>query len=101
MKKIFAALLALSMNACALSEPETVIWEQPDYNHIAAHARVVAKSPNFVTYEYKDIRVDEIAPVAALYCQDRGGKQASLYEIVTRPDNSRRATFVCQKLADF
>ena len=101
MKNFFAALLVLGISACASSESETVIWEQPDYNHIAAHTRVVAKSPNFVTYEYKDIRVDEIAPVAALYCQDRGGKQASLYEIITRPDNSRRATFVCQKPADF
>ena len=91
MKNFFAALLVLGISACASSE----------YNHIAAHTRVVAKSPNFVTYEYKDIRVDEIAPVAALYCQDRGGKQASLYEIITRPDNSRRATFVCQKPADF
>lgn len=100
MKKLVACTLSLLACACA-AEPEKVIWEQPDYNYIAAHTRVVAKSPNFVTYEYKDIRVDEIAPVAALYCQDRGGKQAALYEITMRPDNSRRATFACQKLADF
>ncbi len=100
MKKLIAFLLPLLVCACA-NEREYAIWEAPDYNHIAAHTRVVAKSPNFVTYEYKDIRVDEIAPVAALYCQERGGKQAALYEILTRPDNSRRATFVCQKQAEF
>lgn len=100
MKKITAVILSLLVGACA-AEKEYAIWEAPDYNHIAAHTRVVSKSPNFVTYEYKDIRVDEIAPVAALYCQDRGGKQAVLYEILTRPDNARRATFVCRNLPEF
>ncbi len=96
---IAASLLCL-LSACA-AEPEKVVWEQPDYNHIAAHTRVVEKTSNFVTYEYKDIRVDEIAPIAALYCQDHGGKQAVLYDITMRPDHSRRATFMCKKMADF
>lgn len=100
MKKLLTGILVLLAGACT-AEPETMIIEQPEYNRIAAHTRVIAKSPNFVTYEYKDIRIDEIAPIAAIYCQDRGGKQASLYEIITRPDNSRRATFVCQRLEEF
>ena len=101
MKKYLLALSSFLLLAACAAESEKVVWEQPDYNYIAAHTRVVSKSPSYVTYEYKDIRVDEIAPVAALYCQDRGGKQAALYEIVMRPDNARRATFVCQKPADF
>lgn len=100
MKKIVILFALFVLVSCAL-ESEYAIWEEPDYNYIAAHARVVDKSPSHVVYEYKDIRVDEIAPVAALYCQDKGGKQASLYEIILRPDNYRRVTFVCQKLPEF
>lgn len=98
--KIFSVLLLLIVSSC-VSEGEYAIWEEPNYNYIAMHARVVDKSPNHVVYEYKDIRVDEIAPIAALYCQDKGNKQASLFEIIMRPDNYRRATFVCQKLPEF
>lgn len=72
----------------------------PDYNRIARNVAVVEQSSSFVTYEYKNIRVDEIAAVAALYCQDHGGRQASLYEIILHRNNSRRATFVCKKMND-
>ena len=100
MKKFIGVVLLLVVSACT-AEPEKVVWEQPDYNHIAAHTRVVSKTANYVTYEYKDIRVDEIAPIAALYCQDHGGKQAVLYDVLMRPDHSRRATFMCKKMTDF
>lgn len=100
MKKFVGVFLLLLISACA-TEPEKVVWEQPDYNYIAEHTRVVEKTSNFVVYEYKDIRVDEIAPIAALYCQDHGGKQAVLYDITLRPDNARRATFVCKQMTDF
>ena len=70
----------------------------PDYNRIAQNAVVVSKSPLYVTYEYKNITVDELAAVAAQYCHDRGEKQASLYDITLHRNNSRRATFVCKKI---
>ena len=101
MKRFFVASMVVFLSACSLIGNDVAIWEQPNYNYIASHTRVVSKSPTHVVYEYKDIRIDEIAPVAALYCQDRGGRQAALYEIVTRPDNSRRATFVCQEIPNF
>ena len=98
-KKLMTLVLLLCSSFA--SEQKLAVWQIPDYNHIAAHVQVVDKSPTFVTYEYKDISVDEVAPVAAVYCYDRGNKQASLYEITTRPDNSRRAVFVCKKVSDF
>lgn len=101
MKRFLIAFMLMFLSSCSFMDSDVAIWEQPDYNYIASHTRVVSKSPTHVVYEYKDIRVDEIAPVAALYCQDRGGRQAALYEIITRPDNSRRATFVCQEMPDF
>ncbi len=93
MKKIiFAGLLLISLSACAWFSG----YEEPPYNYIAAHVRVVEKASNFVVYEYANIRVDEVAPVAAIYCHDQGGRQASLYDISLRPDNRRRAVFVCK-----
>ena len=100
MKTVWSIVLVLAVAACASwNSPEQLIaYEQLDYNYIARHTRVVKKSPLFVTYEYKNIRVDEIAPVAAQYCMDQGHRQASLYEITLHPNNARRATFVCKKM---
>lgn len=100
MKILTSMVLSILVSACSLFNGGDAVWEEPNYNYIAAHTRVVSKSASHVVYEYKDIRVDEISPIAALYCHDRGGRQASLYEIVTRPDNSRRATFVCQNIPE-
>lgn len=71
-------------------------YEEPEYNYIASHVNIVDKASNFVVYEYSNIRVDEIAPVAAIYCKDHGGRQANLYDISLWRNNRRRATFVCK-----
>lgn len=99
MKKFLLALLLFGVQAC--TRTETLYWEEPDYNRLAAHMSVVEKSPRHVTYEYRDIRVDEVAPIAALYCQEHGNKQAALYEITMHRNNARRATFVCKNPDEF
>lgn len=90
-------LLAIGLSACTTENPKAELVFNPDYNRIARNVTVVSKSPLYVTYEYKNIRVDEIAAVAAQYCFDRGKRQAELYEITMHPNNARRATFVCKK----
>ncbi len=50
---------------------------------------------NFVSYEYKNVRVDEVASAAIKYCQDLKGQNAKLLEVVMRPNHSRLATFEC------
>ncbi len=93
MKKIvLAVFLLVGLSACAWFSD----YEEPPYNYIAAHVRVVEKTSDFVVYDYANIRVDEVAPIAAIYCNDHGGRQASLYDIGLRPDNRRRVTFVCK-----
>ena len=87
--------LAFLLGGCALLGEEAE-YVEPDYNYIADHARVIDKTSNYVVYEYINIRVDEIAPVAAIYCNDQGGKQASLYNIELRPNNRRRVVFACK-----
>ena len=49
MKKFLLALLLFGVQAC--TRTETLYWEEPDYNRLAAHMSVVEKSPRHVTYE--------------------------------------------------
>ena len=94
-KAIIAAIMMLGVAACstAQKQPEYV---EPDFNAIVDNVRVVDKTSNYVIYEYANIRIDGLAPVAAIYCHDQGKKTAHLYEIVMQPDHKRRATFACR-----
>lgn len=91
MKKILGILLISFLSACASDDT----WE-PEYNYLAAHMNVVGQTSKYVVYEYNDIRIDEVATVAAVYCNNHEGKTAELYDIILRPDHRRRATFVCR-----
>lgn len=93
-KMLLGSVLALLLSACASTEQP--VYQEPEFNYIASHVRVVGKTSNYVIYEYSNIRVDEVAPVAAIWCNDHGGRQAALYDISLRPDHRRRATFVCK-----
>lgn len=99
MKPILIVFLSLLFSAC--SSLEKIYWQEPDFNHIVANATIAEKGPTYVSYNYKNISVDEIAPVAALYCRDKGGKQAVLKSIVLRPNHYRQALFICQDMIDF
>lgn len=89
-------LLFFLLFICSCTTAEQLQHIEPEYNHLVDHMVVVDKGSNFVVYEYSDIRIDEITPVAAIYCHEKGNKQASLYDINLRSNHSRRATFVCQ-----
>lgn len=93
LKKIVFSIIAIAaLGACATKDDNF----EPPYNYLAAHINVVAKTSNYVVYEYGDIRVDEVAPIAAIYCNDQGGRTAELYDIGLRQDHRRRATFICR-----
>ena len=71
-------------------------YMEPDYNYLASHINVVETSKAHVIYEYSNVRIDEVAGIASVYCHEKAGKkQALLHKIITRPDNRRHATFVC------
>ncbi len=91
-KLIFGALFFLG--ACSILG--TAEYVEPNYNYLASHINVVEKSSSHVIYEYSNVRIDEVAGIAAVYCHEKGGKkQALLHKIITKPDNRRHATFVC------
>ena len=67
----------------------------PDFNKYVDNVILVEKGSDYVIYEYKDVRVDEIAAIAALYCYEQGNKLARLTNIDLYKNNSRRAYFMC------
>ena len=61
---------------------------------------VVGEGDNFVTYQYKSVRVDEISPLASMYCADVAhGKSPYLREVSLFHNGFMRATFDCVSIA--
>jgi len=97
-------LLILPVVLCALAacsnEPKQIVVSEENYISEAdmAHYRenIVEKrrSDHHVSYEYQNVRIDEVATLAAYYCEQKG-KKAYLREIVMRENHSRLATFDC------
>lgn len=96
MKKIFyIALICIAAAACAGTSELS-----PEMRRFRENISVKAQGADFVTYEYKDVRIDELAPLAVLYCRDNaGGKDAYLREVIMYRNRLRRATFDCLNLA--
>ena len=61
---------------------------------------VVGEGNDFVTYQYKNVRVDEISPLASMYCADVAfGGSPYLREVSLYHNGFMRATFDCVSLA--
>ena len=61
---------------------------------------VVGEGADFVTYQYKNVRVDEISPLASMYCADIAyGGSPYLREVSMYHNGFMRATFDCVSLA--
>lgn len=61
---------------------------------------VVGEGADFVTYQYKNARVDEISPLASMYCADIAyGGSPYLREVSMYHNGFMRATFDCVSLA--
>ena len=92
MKKLVLGALFL-VTACHIND---VAPEWPEYNRLAVNVNVVEESSSHVIYEYYNVRIDEVAGLAAIYCYDKNNKRrALLQKITTQPDKRRHATFVC------
>ena len=61
---------------------------------------VVGEGSDFVTYQYKNVRVDEISPLASMYCADVAfGGSPYLREVSIYHNGFMRATFDCVSVA--
>jgi hypothetical protein len=52
------------------------------------------KNPYGIVYEYKNVRIDEVAALAGEYCRGQG-KRVYLKESLTHRNNNRLAAFDC------
>lgn len=85
-------------------QPEEIVKEiqyQDGERPITANdVFVVGEGNDFVTYQYKNVRVDEISPLAVLYCADVAfGASPYLREVSMYHNGFMRATFDCVNLA--
>lgn len=117
MKKFLVLAAVLAFNACTTEyilvdgEGNPVIEEEYSDNTLvdgrltrntltADNVFVVDEGENFVTYQYKNARVDEISPLASLYCSDvAAGASPYLREVTMYHNGFMRATFDCVNLA--
>ena len=106
MKKILFLLpfAGLFLSACAHHEPEQLYTPKEEPARPSAEdilryqENIVLKQHgnDFVSYEYRNVRIDELASLAINYCMDNtDGKKAYLREIVMRENHSKVATFDC------
>lgn len=103
MKKFLFLLGIIALSACAsepLPEPEIEQGSVYDsnYERFARNVRVKSSDEYGITYEYKDVRIDEIAYMASEYCFKHKGRQAVLHDSQLFRNFSRRATFHCLEL---
>lgn len=81
------------------AEPQVVFVEEAEPNRYRHNVALKAHNADFVSYEYKNIRIDELAALAIRYCDEQGGKKAYLRQIVLHQNHNRIATFDCKNLA--
>ena len=79
-------------------EPLEKLAYDSAYDRFLDNVVIKARADNFITYEYKDVRVDELAPIASRYCQEHGNRTAVLRSVILYKNYARRATFDCLRL---
>jgi hypothetical protein len=102
MKSVYVLLFSvLGLFGCATEQVEVVeeISAEPAYGsddqRFLDNVRIKQSDENGITYEYKDVRIDEIAYLASEYCFEQGEKKAFLHDSQLYRNFSRRATFHC------
>ena len=85
----------IAQETFVIEEPQTLSLYQENASKYKNNVILKKHSQDFVSYEYKNVRIDEVASLAIRYCQETASKNAKLLEIVLRPNHSRLATFEC------
>lgn len=83
------------------SRENSYVRRTPSARKITANdVFVVDEGEDFVTYQYRSVAVDEVSPLATMYCADVGeGRSSYLREVVMYHNGFMRATFDCVNLA--
>lgn len=100
-KKFLLSIAALSLCSCSympdfFPQSQKTVLEDVDYADYAKNVTIADQGKDFVIYEYRNIRVDDLAVLAALYCKDHDSTRAYLDNITLYHNNARRAKFMCR-----
>lgn len=94
---VFLILLSAS---CSWFQSEEYVYEYapgiPDYERLVKNVTIVGKNSDGIVYRYRNVRVDDLAIMAALYCAEQSNKRAFLGKITLDHDNARQAMFLCK-----
>ncbi len=98
--KMACAFCCLGLAACQtgsesvqpLSEAEVLSFARFD-----SKVKIMDQSENSITYEYSDVRIDQVSVLATQYCQEMSGQKAFLDKVILYKNNARRAKFNCYK----
>ncbi|MDD4555832.1 MAG: hypothetical protein PHE89_00690 [Alphaproteobacteria bacterium] len=96
---LFSLFIFSSIAACSTdsSQPVKTTYDST-YDRFVKNVFIREKTPNSIVYEYRDVRVDEVALLAGKYCQETYQAPAHLQAIRLHKNNSRLATFHCYEL---
>ena len=94
---VFTVIAAAMLSACSSSRISGGDLYADDADRYAKNIVIKEKTPYSVVYEYRDVRIDEIASLAGKYCH-KEGKRAFLQESGLYKNNRMRATFICTNL---
>ena len=72
--------------------------DDDDYKAFASRVSMIDSTSNAAGYQYRDVRVDEIMPLAARYCREHGNRRAILRKINLYHGYYRRISFDCVNL---
>ncbi len=103
-KTIFILPLMFLMISCASNNNQIQVKEEnyiseADMRRYRDNIVEKRRGPSYVSYEYKDVRIDEITPLATNYCKQKNqNNRAHLREIIMRENHLRLATFDCVPL---
>ena len=98
MKNLFLMGMSILMIVACVetrpAEPVVSAYDNQD-ERLLNNIRVKASDEYGITYEYKNMRIDEIASLASEYCHEQKEKKAVLHDSQLYRNFSRRATFYC------
>lgn len=99
-KAILFVFLVLFTASCSWFRSEEYTYEYapgtPDYERLVQNVSIVGKNSDGIVYRYRNVRVDDLAIMAALYCAENGNRRAFLGKITLDRDNARQAMFLCK-----
>jgi len=100
--KCSVLLAGLLLAGCVVQQTPEPVAVEPAYftasERFLQNVHIKQADEFGITYEYRDVRIDEIAFLASQYCYEQKGRKAVLFDSQLYKNFSRRATFHCLEL---